>query len=146
MTYLFSSRWSSTRFHWLKNECSEAAWNTQHRPLLIMTSFAEKHCWSSFFLWLFIHTLLIFKLFTPSVPMCRQFMLYILLSGKIRWEKINRFHCFSVNYGLYTYSYKKTQNIAQKGFLLGPKAPSLKMDWFFVVVVVVGSNFRDCAV
>ena len=53
-----------------------------------MTSFVEKHCGSSLTLWLIIDTLLIPKLFTPFEPICSQFRLYIVLSGREKNIKI----------------------------------------------------------
>ena len=61
---------------------------------LIMTSFMEKHCGSSLSSWLTVDTLLISKLFTPFVPICSQFRLYICYLGEFVKNKTHR---FSVN-------------------------------------------------
>ena len=52
---------------------TEPGWQT----LSIMTSFTAKHCGSSLSSWLIVDTLLISKLFTPFVPICTQFSLFI---------------------------------------------------------------------
>ena len=60
-----------------------------------MRSFAEKHCGSSLSSWLIVDTLLISKLFTPFVPVCSQFRLYICYLGEFVKNKTHRFQCFS---------------------------------------------------
>ena len=65
-----------------------------------MTSFTEKRCGSSLSSWLIVDTLLISKLFTPFVPICSQFRLYICWEnslGEFVKNKTHRFQCFSAN-------------------------------------------------
>ena len=77
---------------------------------LIMMSFTEKHCGSSLSSWLIVDTLLISKLFTPFVPICSQFRLYICYLGELVKNKTHRFQCFSATdviiervYAIYRY-------------------------------------------
>ena len=57
----------------------------------------EKHCGSSLSSWLIVAILLISKLFTPFVPICRQCRFYICYLGEFVKNKTHRFQCSSTN-------------------------------------------------
>ena len=58
--------------------------------LLIMISFAEKHCGSTLSSWLIVDTLLISWLFNPFVSICRQLRFYICYLGEFVKNKTHR--------------------------------------------------------
>ena len=80
-----------------------------------MTSFAEKRCVSSLSSWFVVDTLLISKLFTPLVPICSQFRLYICP---------HRFQCLSTNDVIIKRVYS-TNATKRKISLLGSQAVKL---------------------
>ena len=65
--------------------------------LLTIMSLVEKHRGSSLSSWLIVDTLLISKFFTPFVPICSQFSLYICYLGESVKNKTHTFQCFSAN-------------------------------------------------